>query len=227
MRSKLSEKLHSWNRKRREDQVLKLIQAQLALTTEAMNELAKAIEYRMSESYGQANESISKLSRMEEEADALRREMILELAKGELPTLEREELMHLCRSVDWITDWIREAGRILSAIQFIDFHLKLKSLALEMIKKVKECVWVVRRCIDALYSDLNKALKVADVVERLEEEVDWIYNGVREQYLMMDSKRIKVGELILITQFFDAIENIADWCENTIDQVRVVAIRLL
>jgi predicted phosphate transport protein (TIGR00153 family) len=199
----------------------------LALTTGAINELVKAIDYKMNENYEQANESISKLSRMEEEADTLRREMTLELTKGELPALEREELMHLCRSVDWITDWIREAGRILSATPIIKFPSKLGLLGLEMIKKVKECVWMVRKCIDALYYDLNEALKTADIVERLEEDVDEIYSEVRKQYLIADLKEIKVGELILIAQFFDAIENIADWCENTIDQVRVVAIRLL
>jgi predicted phosphate transport protein (TIGR00153 family) len=189
--------------------------------------LVKAIDYKMNENYEQANESISKLSRMEEEADALRREMTLELTKGELPAIEREELMHLCRNVDWITDWIREAGRILLATPIIKFPSKLGLLGLEMIKKVKECVWMVRKCIDALYHDLNEALKIADIVEKLEEDVDEIYSEVRKQYLIVDSKEIKVGELILIAQFFDAIENIADWCENTIDQVRVVAIRLL
>jgi len=86
---------------------------------------------------------------------------------------------------------------------------------------------MVRKCIDALYHDLNEALKIADIVEKLEEDVDEIYSEVRKQYLIVDSKEIKVGELILIAQFFDVIENIADWCENTIDQVRVVAIRLL
>jgi len=197
------------------------------LTTGAINELVKAIDYKMNENYNQANESFNKLSKMEEEADALRREMTLELTKGELSALEREELMHLCRNVDWITDWIREAGRILTATPVIKFSSQLGLLSLEMIKKVKECVWMVRKCIDMLYFDLNEALKMADVVERLEEDVDKIYDEVRKQFLKMDLKKIKVGELILITQFFDAIENIADWCENTIDQVRVVAIRLL
>ena len=41
------------------------------------------------------------------------------------------------------------------------------------------------------------------------------------------SLEINAGEMVLIGQLFDAIENITDWCENTVDEVRVLAIRML
>jgi len=34
-----------------------------------------------------------------------------------------------------------------------------------------------------------------------------------------------VGELILLNEFLDALETIADWCENTADIVRAIAVR--
>ena len=33
------------------------------------------------------------------------------------------------------------------------------------------------------------------------------------------------GSLILLNEFFDAVETIADWCENTADIVRAIAVR--
>jgi hypothetical protein len=43
----------------------------------------------------------------------------------------------------------------------------------------------------------------------------------------MDFSKLNPGEVFLIFELFDAIENITDWCENTIDQVRVIAVRML
>ena len=33
------------------------------------------------------------------------------------------------------------------------------------------------------------------------------------------------GALILLNEFFDALETVADWCENTVDIVRAIAVR--
>ncbi|MBC8498748.1 hypothetical protein H8D40_07135, partial [Candidatus Bathyarchaeota archaeon] len=34
-----------------------------------------------------------------------------------------------------------------------------------------------------------------------------------------------VGALILLNEFLDALETVADWCENTADIVRAIAVR--
>ncbi len=68
---------------------------------------------------------------------------------------------------------------------------------------------------------------MADNVEALEEKVDALYMEIRSLYPKMDFSKINPGEVFLIVQLFDAVENITDWCENTIDQVRVLAVRML
>ncbi len=55
----------------------------------------------------------------EKEADLLKRKIIGELAKGDLPVSEREDLMRLARQTDDVIDWINETGRIL-----VEFNLK-------------------------------------------------------------------------------------------------------
>ena len=42
----------------------------------------------------------------------------------------------------------------------------------------------------------------------------------------MDAKGVTVGQLIILNEALDAIEMVADWCENTVDLVRVIAVRL-
>jgi uncharacterized protein Yka (UPF0111/DUF47 family) len=63
-------------------------------------------------------------------------------------------------------------------------------------------------------------------VERLEEEVDGLYQQAREHYPNLDYGNLNPGEAILISQLLDAIEYVADWCENTVDQIRVITVGL-
>jgi len=96
-----------------------------------------------------------------------------------------------------------------------------------MIKIVKETALAVRNCIDQLSEEPKEAMRLADIVESLEEKVDTIYTEIRGLYPTIDFTKVNPGEVFLIGQLFDAIENITDWCENTIDQVRVIAVRVL
>jgi len=223
----MSEKLLSWFGKRRQTKAVQLMQVHLSLTTRALEELGKAMDYRIKNQRELAEASIARLSRMEEEADALRREVALELTKGEIPPHERDDLLHLSRDIDWITDWSKESGRILSVAPVERLPEQLTKKGLEMIQVVKETAIVVRNCVDKLSEEPKEAMRLADIVESLEEKVDTLYTEIRGLYPTMDFTKVNPGEVFLVGQLFDAIENITDWCENTIDQVRVIAVRIL
>lgn len=203
------------------------MQDHLALTTRAIEELESALRHRIAGEDERALEGIARVSRMEEEADAFRRGIAEELAKGELPPQERDDLMHLSRDIDWITDWSKEAARILVSSPVSRLPRDLADQSLRMAAKVKEAVFLVRTCIGRLMEDPKNALSLADKVEALEEEVDTCYSQIRGLYPTIDFSTINPGEMVLIGQLFDAIENITDWCENTIDEARVLAIRML
>jgi len=222
----LSEKLLTWFGKRRQTKAVQLIQSHLSLTTRAVCELQKAMEHKIGNKKELAEASISRLSRMEEEADSLRRDIALELTSGEMPPLERDDLLHLSRDIDWITDWSKESGRLLLVAPVERLPENMAKKGLEMIDVVKETTTAVRACIDQLSEKPKEAMRIADSVERLEENVDALYMEIRGLYPTMDFSKINPGEVFLIGQLFDAIEHITDWCENTVDQVRVLAVRM-
>lgn len=223
----MSGRLLGWFGKRRETKAVELMQSHLSLTTLAVEELEKAVEHKVKNQKEMAEASITKLSRMEEEADALRREIALELTKGEIPPMERDDLLHLSRNIDWITDWAKESGRILSVAPMERVSEELAEKALQMIRVAKKTANAVRTCVNHLMREPREAMKLADIVELLEEDVDSIYMEARSLYPRIDFTKVNLGEVFLIGQLFDAIENIADWCENTIDQVRILAVRAL
>jgi predicted phosphate transport protein (TIGR00153 family) len=138
---------------------------------------------------------------------------------------ERDDLMEMVRAADWIADWSKEAGRILSTIPFEKTTDEIKTLTLNMVKTNVDCVRVLKQSIDMLPKDPSKALSLADEVEMLEETIDDLYGEIRGYFATQEMPDFSTGALILLNEFFDAIETIADWCENTADIVRAIAVR--
>lgn len=222
----MSEKLVSWLDRRRRMKSIELVQKHLAATSSAVEELCRAVEYKIGGDEDAAVETVKRVAELEEEADHLRNEISMEVARSSLPASDREDLLRLIRRVDWIADWAREAARILIWTPLEKVPRDLADLMIAMTVKVRECALNVEKCVNRLGADLDEALRIADKVERLEEEVDEKYLEARGKYPTLDYSKINPGEAILISQLLDAIEYIADWSENTIDQVRIIAIRV-
>ena len=163
---------------------------------------------------------------MEREADRLRRTLAEDLlTRGTIPPEVREDLMGLIRSMDWIVDWSREAGRILDLLEFERIPDEMKGSAKNMAEELKSCVLTLRRSINSLTRNPEEALKLAYEVERLEESIDDMYADSRRLFLKLDFSGFGMPFLILLNSFFDALEMVADWCENTSDLVRVLIVR--
>jgi uncharacterized protein Yka (UPF0111/DUF47 family) len=77
---------------------------------------------------------------------------------------------------------------------------------------------------EQLDKKVEEALDAADKVERLEEETDDLYRNARGQLSELTSDQFTVGQVILLAEFMDAVENIADRCEDVCDQARVIAV---
>ena len=94
-----------------------------------------------------------------------------------------------------------------------------------MTKANIDCVDVLGQGVAALVSDPSSVLSIADRVEMLEESIDDLYGEVRRYFAEDEMLAFTSSELILMNQFFDAIETVADWCENTADLLRSIAVR--
>jgi predicted phosphate transport protein (TIGR00153 family) len=221
----MASKLFGWFAPKRGDRVLEMVEEHLALTQDAVSDLYRLVEATSLRRDAESKELFESLSQLEMRADQLRREMVEELTRSEMFPEEREDLMELVRAVDWIADWSKEAGRILIIIPFDKVPDELKTAAQNMCGANVDCVTVLGKCIKALPDHPMEALDLANEVEVLEETIDELYSLARTQLVTMNSDGFTTGSLILLNMFLDAIETVADWCENTADIVRAVAVR--
>lgn len=221
----MSRRLFGWFAPKRGEKVLEMVEKHLELTKNAVISLHQMVEKAAECDEEECKLAFLNVSKMEMQADELRRDMVEELTKGEMFPEERDDLMELVRAVDWIADWSKEAGRILTSIPFDKAPDEIKKETMNMVKANVDCVEVLSKAIEILPKDPAEALNLADEVEMLEETIDDLYGEIRSYFATLSFPEFSTGSLILLNEFFDAIETIADWCENTADIVRAIAVR--
>jgi len=222
----MSRRLFGWFAPKRGKVVLEMVEKHLELTQNAVIGLYSMAEAAVAHNEEACKDNYMDLSRMEMEADELRRNIVVELTEGEMFPEERDDLMELVRAVDWIADWSKEAGRILQIIPFEKAPDEMKEAALNMCKANVKCVTVLTKCVQALPRDTREAINLANRVELLEEDIDDLYSVARRHLVTLEFPDFSMGSLILLNEFLNSIETVADWCENTADIVRAVAVRM-
>ncbi|MBN1683252.1 DUF47 family protein [Candidatus Bathyarchaeota archaeon] len=222
----MAKTIFNWFSPKRGDEVLTMAEKHLELTKKSVTDLTQMVEAASRGELENCKSFYNNISRMEMEADELRREMVESLTKSEMFPEEREDLMELVRAVDWIADWSKEAGRILNIIPFFKVPEEMKEATLNMCRENNDCVKVLTDCLKILPKNPKEALNLANNVELLEEDIDELYSIARSHLATLEFPGYSIGSLILLNEFLDAIETIADWCENTADIVRAIAVRI-
>ncbi|NWG10619.1 DUF47 family protein [Candidatus Bathyarchaeota archaeon] len=212
-----------WFERRRETKALSTIQRHLALTTGIVEDLEKAIQATIDSDEKEMRKCVERVANSEKEADGLRRKVMDEVSRGELSPVGREDLMHLVKRVDMVADWSRESTRILGALPMEHVPKTIQNESMHMVKSVKECAISLQKCVNKIITNPDEALQAADAVEREEEKVDDIHEKARKLLGKEDLPR--AGVAVLISQLFEAMEMIADSCEDACDQVRVIMVR--
>jgi predicted phosphate transport protein (TIGR00153 family) len=215
--------LIKWFAKRQETKALSSVQRHLALTTGIVEDLEKAIRAAIECDLKEMNRCISRVASSEKEADSLRRKVMSEISTGELSPTDREDLMGLVKRVDMVADWSRESTRILGAIPMEHVPRSIKDALIEMVLSVKQCAVSLQTCVNRMMKKTEEALQAADAVEREEEKVDDIHEKAR--ILLGKEDLPRAGVAIMVSELFEAVEMIADSCEDACDQVRVIIVR--
>jgi len=217
----------SWFAARTRARAIDMVRQASRMLVPIVEELITCVNAAIAGNKDAMESAFTRLHQLEREGDSLRRLIITEMARGNLPIDERRSFMRLARQVDWVADWCLEAGRLVRQSPMSKLPEGIRKTALGMCKVVKDCVSDAQQCIDLLTDKkVEEALDAADKVERLEEETDDLYRNARGQLSELTSDQFTVGQVILLAEFMDAVENIADRCEDVCDQARVIAVSI-
>ncbi|HDJ89822.1 MAG TPA: DUF47 family protein [Thermoprotei archaeon] len=160
-----------------------------------------------------------KIHNKELEADILRRKILEQLSEAKIDSEIKSSLARVVRQIDWVADWALEASRLLLILSGKNVSRDIKKMMVEMAVKVCDTTKAANKSIVSMFTDPFKTLDLADKVERLEEEVDDLYQKAREVFVNTFPNNLS-PLAIIVFHTLDAIEMMADKCEDTCDCIR-------
>jgi len=191
---------------------------------ERLVSLLKAIEEGRLES---APSIFNEVMVTERGADEMKRSLIYDLSRATLLPLDRDYVMRLVLRLDDVADYSKAAARRLLIALKIGVHFDKDYVAklLEITLKLRDAMSLVDRALREVVSSPQKALSVADSIERIEEEVDDIRTSLLE-YVFSKCNEKGPTWCALAKEIVDEVENSMDRCEEVADMIRYISVSL-
>lgn len=217
----------SWISKKIERNYLGMSLNHVEMIIKVTEELLEMIRNIKNKDYDKAKGTYKKVFEAEREADVIKRSIITELSKGTIHPIDREELIRLVLSSDDIATYSKASARRLIIILDLGFEIPSETLSIieKMAEKNSIASKYISSAISALIKNTKEALKIADEIERVEEEVDDIRMlALRSILKKCSAPESNVSLCLLVKDVIDSIENSVDRCEDVADVIRSIAI---
>jgi predicted phosphate transport protein (TIGR00153 family) len=190
-------------------------------------ELKKGIHALLIEkNYENAENSFKMVDQIESEADAIRREILEDISKGELNPNVRMDLSHLIKRIDNVANCANGVGRRISAISknFWEY-ISQESIdyIIQVIDKTAECVELLDNIITALAKTRENVKDLAIKINKMEHEIDVLSLKLKMSLQKTDFK-INIFTGFLIANTLNILEAISDSVEEVADYIVLLTV---
>jgi predicted phosphate transport protein (TIGR00153 family) len=206
----------------KESSVFETLDLHLNVVYETVKAFEKLIEAYIGGDLERAKELEGEVTRLESEADKLRRKIELMLYEGAFLPASRGDYVRLSELIDQVADAAESAAHtLILAKPKVPEELKE-----EMIVLVREAVKTYEKLMEAvkaLNEDVDRALELAKETEDLEENADKVEYRLKAK--VFDSETITTYAKLIWNQAITKVGDIADRAEDASDQVMLMAIK--
>ena len=214
--------MEKWFAQRRKTKLLELAYRQITLSIDTVTDLDKAMNAVLSNKNEEAKESIERLFVTEVEIDNLRRAVFEVATKGNLPSKEREDLLHLVKRLDVLADHVKDSARNVLILLDEKVPGEIWSSYTNITEDLVKCATTLRKALEKLGVNPAKAMELAKEVDVIEGRVDDKY--LKAKWLLLQQKELKTPTIIVLKDLLDLLEQIADTCCDTADYIRVLTV---
>jgi len=222
-----------WIGREKEKEVLGLCEEHIHKILKTVEEMKNTIYFLCTSDRRKMIRASERTSRSERKADEVKARILEELSKGIFHPINRDEIVRLVLTADDIAENAKAAARKAALIPMgeikricEDKHLSkdLRILSDNLIEITKS----VSDAFSSLLRDPRKTIKLANKVEKIEEDID----NFRAETLLPEviewcDKSKKPGTSLLLKEMADNMEEVADRAEDVADVVRGIAISSL
>ena len=215
--------MERWFSERRKSKALQMADRQMILAIDTVIELEKAINAASNGNKEKAIASFEKLSSVEHEIDELRRVVFEELTHGSLLSKDREDIMHLVKRLDQMADHVKDASRAVIVLLEAEVPKEMWEQFARTAKDLVECAKTLRKAIESLGTDPERAKELAREVDKIEGRVDKKYVQSKAMLLKI-AKKADAATILLLKDLIEEMEHVADACDDTADYVRILTV---
>jgi predicted phosphate transport protein (TIGR00153 family) len=216
---------YNWFEKRRKTKGLELAHEQITKAFDTVTWLHKAMTSFSKSNFEESCKYIENLYKAEEEVDALRTDVFMELSKGAALVADyREDLLHLVKRLDTLADHTKDAARCLEMLAETKIPEELTEKTVFMTSKLVETAQTLRGSIEKISSDPAGAIEQAKKVGEIEHELDTEYLKAKSLFVKYGVK-INCGAMVIFDDLVEFIEHAADMCADTADYILVLSSR--
>jgi len=195
----------------------------MTLAIDTVIELEKSINAALKGEKEKAKTSFDKLSTIEHEIDELRRIVFEELTRGSLRSKDREDIMHLVKRLDQMADHVKDASRAVILLLDAKVPKEMWKQFVETAKDLVVCATTLRKAIEQLGINPEKAMELAKQIDKIEGKVDEKYLTSKAM-LLKYSKETDAATIMLLKDLIEEMEHVADACDDTADYVRILTV---
>lgn len=213
----------SWLSRRRQAEIIQKYSTHIVKVIEVVEHTYNMIKAYSKGELDSARKEYDKVFNAEREADEIKRKIIEELSTELFHPIDREELIRLILTTDDVAAYAKAASRRLLLVLDSRLDQEIVDKLLEMAGKLYEAVKLLKEAANQLLRNPREALKTADKVERLEEEIDDIRMEALNRVLGFCDKT-RPSLCLISKELVDSLENASDRCEDTADVIRSIAL---
>jgi len=217
-----SSRMLAWFEKRRRSKTLNLAQQHITLAVETVEELNRALTAFSKKDRAAVDASFNRLFKEEVEIDDLRRTIMEELSKGELPPQYREDLKGLVSHLDVMADMVKDSARSVKVLQDTEVPKEIMDAYAKMGSDLVESVRALRAGIEALGTDPEKVRTATAKVDEYEARIDDEYLATKV-LIVRHGKGLGAAEIMSMRDLVEFLEQASDAIVRTADYIRILA----
>ena len=206
----------------KETEVEKLSKLHVELVYQSVYKLIDVMEHYYKHDFDSMEDEVNEITRIEKEADDIRRKMEIEFFKGAFLPFDREDRINLAEQVDSVADAVQSTAYSIS-LGKITFPESFREDFIELVKASCDTVALLRDCIKMLDVDLGAALSKTHDIEEKEDEGDVVERRIISRlYEAYRSEEISILKFMELKNIAEKIGNIADRAEDASDRVPII-----
>lgn len=173
-----------------------------------------------------AREIMKRLDKLENEADIIRRETLMHIAKSELTPQMREDMSHLIKRIDRIANTSDGAARRLCGIDpdyFLSLGEPILTMMVDIVQLSVEGTKILFNLIKRLpMMENSETLRICEKIQDIEHKCDVLHSQIYERLNHVENLPFNHFVAIQICSFIDMLETISDKVEDVSDYIEVL-----